>query len=66
MRIIRTIKYPESERRIQPTLVDPEFPVHYLPVEDQVRAGFEKGTLKRVTFELENGHTIIYESKEKD
>lgn len=63
MRVVRKIKYPELDGT--PMLVDNEYPVHYMQAGDSVRAGFEKGTLKKATFELTNGHVISYEAKEE-
>jgi hypothetical protein len=59
MRIKRTTTFPN-----QPTIVEPNYPTDYLEVGDQVRHGFEKGTLTKATFELETGATIIYEKLE--
>lgn len=37
------------------------YPLHWIEPESEVRIGFTKGTLKKATFELETGATIIYE-----
>ncbi len=40
---------------------NPHYPIHFLDHHGEVRSGFEKGTLKKVAFELHNGATIVYE-----
>lgn len=61
MRVIRVIQYPEGSGNT--TLVDSNYPIHYMEHGDSVRVGFEKKTLQKVTFELTNGHKISYEAK---
>jgi hypothetical protein len=42
-------------------VITTELDVELLPFDDQVRTGFEKGTLLRATFELSFGATVVYE-----
>lgn len=62
MRITQRIKYAGL---VQPEFVNRQYPIHYLEPGDQVRVGFEKGTLDRATFELSNGNVIIYERNQE-
>ena len=64
MRITRTIKYPGAPFDDQ--IADHEYPIYYLPEDDHVRVGFEKGILLKATFELANGRTIIYEGNNNE
>lgn len=61
-KVKRTIVFPEDERK--PDFVDDNYLVSHFVPDDQTRAGFTKGTLKKVTFELHSGHKIIYEEND--
>ena len=54
----QTIKY--SAESDQPDIVK-RYPLHYFDQGSEVKAGFQKGTLLKATFELTNGATLIYE-----
>lgn len=58
MRVNRRIQYPDGG------FLSDTFPTHYFEPGDQVRVGFEKGTLDKARFELANGHVIEYERRE--
>lgn len=59
MQIKRTIRHIDQQHP------DVEDVVTHIPLSkmavDEIRAGFEKGTLKKATFELADGYIIIYE-----
>lgn len=62
MKIKRTVKYPGGKE----DSVDPQYSTHCLETNNQLRVGFEKGTVRKAVFELKNGCSIIYEPNEKD
>ena len=59
MKIYQTITYPNGDSSTTHTHT------HWLAYEDQVRAGFEKGTLAYAKFELVSGATIEYRPLEE-
>lgn len=62
MQIKRTIRHTDEQHP------DVEDVVTHVPLSrmaiDEIRAGFEKGHLKKATFELTDGYVITYEKLE--
>lgn len=56
MNIKRTVTFPPPEQEIIS-----EHPPEHFGKEDQMRTGFEKGTLEKAVFTLHDGTTITYE-----
>lgn len=57
MHVRRTVFYKDGNVPAVPV----DFDIKILPAEDQVRVGFEKGTLQKATFELHHNVSVTYE-----